>query len=361
MGDIDVYRVTKKDKLFIHAGFHKTGTTTIQYSLDRRRVFKDFQYLDLKNPIHSLAISCIVGARREEPYKFIIANETGEHEFLTHSKEHTITLLDNIISSNKSSHIISGEDIAKFSLEELITLNSLAQCLYFDVEVIIYVRPPFSHIVSSYQEMLKSGSLPPVIQKSYLNYEIYIDNLDKAFGKNNVKLYKFDRSELFRSDILLDFLHRIGADGADIPHISTNTSLSKESFSLLYVYAKFHEELGYPSLNFRNDIFLNWLKGLDETKFELNYGWAQQVINDCEQEIAWVEARGGFSLQENIINSESAFKDEMDILNYALKVYPKLELLLSSEYSNNSIDYDDRYQVYQKIIESIEMSFNMHS
>lgn len=199
-------------KLYIHIGFHKTGSTSLQYAL--------------KNSAEELGLSGV---------KFLSANGNGNSsEFVTVNAQSsrvqvsiTKRFFDLLRTGAGGNAIISAEHLSLIDeLGELARLKSQADRFYDEIEIIAYVRRQDKLAISLKQQAAKQahrGASPSSLLTghdyttplpdlnwtlfTYLQYQNKVELWSEVFGAENVKLRVYDRAFLHGGCVCKDFSH----------------------------------------------------------------------------------------------------------------------------------------------------------
>lgn len=196
-----------KKKLYVHVGFFKTGSTTIQTFLNKNNEW-------LKS--HGVPS---VG----DPHRFInTGNDISTHEKYSHSLQSVLQEdLDHFLTSSHSSGVISSEFFPRYLDDGF--LHWLKK--HFDTTIIAVLRNPVSMREAGFQQAVKAlsqGSLwgCPAPQDYHWHCEsTFLDHYGAVFGKNAVTVLPYD--SLNKNGRLLEtFINTIGIPdlaGSDIP------------------------------------------------------------------------------------------------------------------------------------------------
>lgn len=208
-------------KLYIHAGNHKTGTSSVQkYLFENRDLFLDKGY------------ACFLEDHKQEEVR-------GNHSWwFDHSRlkngsayfrpgfveslsRHSERADNVVISSECFSWVFDSEALKKFAGQ--------LRSIYDDVQVIFYIRRQDRHAVSHYQQAAKSfaereffsgknGALPDLTDNviNYLDYYKKLGLWENAFGRGSVCFRVFD-DHLAKFGVVPDFLDIIGVEPAGFP------------------------------------------------------------------------------------------------------------------------------------------------
>lgn len=185
--------MAKKKTVFLHIGTNKTGTSSIQHHF--------FQNRDL---LASHGI-CYPGLGQDA---------AAHHELLswvTHPKKHEkhLKALRKEIAPFDTT-IISSESLC--DLEKPETLKEVFAG--YDIRIILYLRDPVRYLLSWWQQDIQMGKrYPDMSQYLVTKRRSYIELVDRwveVFGKANVTTHVYDRQQLPKGDVLLDFKNITG-------------------------------------------------------------------------------------------------------------------------------------------------------
>lgn len=268
----------KNKLLYLHIGMHKTGSTSIQNSLFNSRELlleNDINYLSGVGENHSTSLFSIF-TNHPEKYHVNIHEGISTHE---KAKIHNKELINKIIyefEHNRSKiFIISGEDLTYLNDFEVKELYEFLKNYFETIEVIAYVREPISFIDSETQQRILGGlTFEELVYKpAFPHYRYRFEKYIKYFGENHVKLYLFDKKNLYNQDIVYDFLYRINAEKEVLEKINSvniNTSFNKDTVLLIEKLNSLYPMFNNNKLNLlRGNINRELLKEAErECKFE---------------------------------------------------------------------------------------------
>ena len=230
----------KRLKLILHAGTPKTGTTSLQFYLDRER--NTLLENGILYPSH-------VSETYAPKHQWLVRNLLGSD---------SNSLLKNIervleeVNDNTHTIFISTEGLYNhwwdFSDDSKYLLSELGVC--FDVSVWVWFREPLSFLESLYRQNLKNPQMKTI--KCYgqdlsfkemlsddwfirhLDYLGFIYECEKIFGDNHVKLFKYDGDTVLATCKALDipFIERKEA-------VRENIGLSTATIDLLRIVNRY--------------------------------------------------------------------------------------------------------------------------
>lgn len=221
------------EKIVLHIGMHKTGSSSIQSALNGFDDGTTF-YADLGAPNHSAAfVTCF----SEKYQSYHVWRKQGlTRDQIETKKRDTEQQLRTVLSRKDRQQIIfSGEGISVLSTSEKEALISSLQREVEDLEVYCYVRDPVSFATSSLQQRIKGNlkSLPTQLGPEYRNR---LDGFLQTLPISKVHAIPFDRKVLTGGDVVQDFCTRIGIGTPQSEVKPSNISLSAPATKLLFLF-----------------------------------------------------------------------------------------------------------------------------
>ena len=315
-------------RCIIHVGMHKTGTSSIQQSLNG---FKDqrFIYANINgHPNHSRSLLNLFVANPDEHVAF---RNVRERQAIAGRIDLLEALRFSIKEAGCRTYILSGEGIALLSLEELIALRNYLLASFTEVTIVAAVRPPAGYLASAFQEPVKQGtSFPHKALARYRSYNATFRKFDDVFGRENVHLWKFDPKSFPGGCAVQDFCERLGIDFPFERIVRVNESLSREALGLLFTYRKLGQHLGATSMTgAQNRKLVQQMAAIGNTKFRFSPDIIRPLLEKNRADIQWMEERIGQSLYEELgAYRPGDVRDEADLLQPDPEVVRKLLALL---------------------------------
>lgn len=300
----------------IHIGMHKTGTTSIQKSLQK---FSDakFYYADLCGASnHSVAMFSLF-SRTPERHHSHSGIGTDPNSMKAYLKAAARDLDKSIRAAGDRTLIISGEDIGKLQVEDLRRMHDRLKRDYDDIRIIGYVRPPMSFITSMFQQMVRSGGRSRFdLHQIHPRYRTRLKKFDAVFGRDRVTFKLFDRRRLAGGDAVVDFCSTLGLDFPRDRIVSGNESWSHQSVCLIFQHNRYCAANGIPPMKSSEaKSVLALLPPLGQDKFHLSPALLQEMISAHREDVAWMEARLGVSLSEAVDDARADdIASESDLL-----------------------------------------------
>jgi len=196
--------------LFLHIGFHKTGTTSLQQSLYKSRD------LLLKHNWKFLSLDKLGNSS-----SYISIQKKTTLEYKVKSK-----FFIDIAKPNQDNVIISGEHFSFLNTkEELLSLQKGINEHFNNIKIIVYLRRQDKLALSFKQQAAKSpyarkmpsslicghsdSALPELTEniKQYLDFNKKIRLWCEVFGKDTLHIRIFEPDKLIGKDICTDFSH----------------------------------------------------------------------------------------------------------------------------------------------------------
>ena len=208
------------ERVILHIGTEKTGTTTIQSFLrDNRKLLAKHGFVvptTIGQSNHWLlpGIFCESDAL-EDMFRLMRINNAGDRIRAKASWRDALAAELVAAASSKNAAIISSEHLQS-RLRTESELNELAN--FFrkfanKVNIVLYIRSPLATAVSLYSTAIKNGALMGAIPGPDSPYfKVVVDHArtirlwSSVFGRNNLIIRLFDRDCLLNGDIVDDFI-----------------------------------------------------------------------------------------------------------------------------------------------------------
>ena len=316
-------------RCIIHIGMHKTGSTSIQASLNRLADSR-FLYADLgPEPNHSIPLCVLFSS---DPAR-CTSNKPSKRHLGTDPAYWSLVRnrLDAAIGRcGDRTLLISGEDICSLARSDLAGLHRYFGARFDRVEVVAYVRSPAAYLASVFQQRVK-GDLDEFNPAAMLRgYEETFGKFDELFGRANVHLWKFDPARFPGGCVVQDFCARLGIHLPRGRVKRANDSLPRPALDLLYCYRKFGKPHGSEDMPAGEAQRLGRvLSALGTDKLRFAPELVQPILERHRADIQWMEERLGVSLDEDLGERRAGdVGAEADLLSPAPQVVEGLLELL---------------------------------
>lgn len=281
--------------IVLHVGAHKTGSSSIQATLNAARY-------DLLNE----GIGLYEGVNHTDFYRGFTDCHESYHQYYRGwrrkiRKDETRNKIKQFYSRRQNKlEIVSSEDISLLSIEALSDLKRFLfkECGFSKVTVICYLRAPLDYLNSSIQQFIKPGltSLNDILNDRFDNYrlqgcpsfmggaqnilqQLYFpipEKLVQVFGRESVKFIKLE--DAASKGVTAELFRQIG-DGYELSwleEIRKNESMSHEACLLI---SEFNDRNPLLQVNYklnkqrnREKCYVPFVRNIDGRKANLlNY------------------------------------------------------------------------------------------
>ncbi|MBC6404025.1 MAG: hypothetical protein GDA35_10500 [Hyphomonadaceae bacterium] len=325
--------------IIIHAGMHKTGSSSIQQTfakLDGDRV----DYAPWGDSNHGGLFFVMFHPFPEKQVGF--RNAGDPHRAVRNHRERWGRRFQQMLKRRREQQttrpmIISAEAISmperlgKGAVEKM--ADYLRSHSSEDVRVIAYVRSPQSILSSSAQQQLKAGWSSGVTGHvgSCPDYRDRFEQLDRVFGRENVTLKHFQQDRLEGGDMVLDFAREIGValDPGEV--VRADESLSLEAVAILYVQARtgdWSPPRTVHELKQRRNL-VNQISKLGSQRFILSDTLTGPIVEAGRGSVDWMETRLGAPFSEPPVPKGQGIADEADLINAAIAALPLIDQMIA--------------------------------
>jgi len=315
----------------LHIGMHKTGSTSIQKTLESREWDKH-HFVRVGGSNHSPLLRALFDSRAME----------GNLVEKGHAREDIPGLIAlwrrqldaEFRTLEKPTIVLSAEVLPELSTPRIEAIRDYLMARVDNIRVVGYARMPVGLIQSDMQQKIRSGHLRN-FKVPRQHYRTQFEKFDKIFGAENVELIKFDRNSLDQGDVVTDFARRIGLALTSEDIIHRNSSLSLEAVAVLYARNKFGVDLpGSPVRKLLPNRIVKSLEALGSTKFQLSSRALQPALDEMSEDIDWLENRFGQSMRDMQSDHSGGISSEKELLTVADAQVDAVRSLLIAELGN---------------------------
>jgi len=209
-----------KKKLYLHIGFHKTGTSSLQefFHNNRKELLKNgvcyIKSFDSRFPAN-VDLSWAINS-----------NPPPWASFKEGSPSEIISFYNEQLKSNVCDKvIISSEDFCLYDRQPETIKNLKHYLSDYDVKVVAYIRDPLEFVISLYCHAVRAGAVKCDL-KTHISghYKFFAADYHsrlalwlKIFGKENMIIKKYSPKEFVNGSLVDDFFNAIDTK-IDIPN-----------------------------------------------------------------------------------------------------------------------------------------------
>lgn len=259
-------------KLILHIGSHKTGSTSLQkFLFKKKRELKKIGW----NYFSSDPDGCVnVEGNANKWVNFFGKKNTMEAAV-------NLGLVDEL-KKKDGNWIVSAEELSWISDQgHLLELSEKLSDIFNEIMVVVYFRRQDLHLLSHYHQGFRfyessaarfygrSSTALPKYQEyfdDYLDYNKKFEKWAHAFGKDNLKVGIFEKERLINGDVITDFINKTDL-GLDVEDLKINVNESLNKLEILYNYYSFQSGIALPyPIDFTNYSDSKFLPSISEAE-----------------------------------------------------------------------------------------------
>ena len=324
-----------KRHIIIHAGLHKTGSTSIQACFSQLDM-PDHDYLNWGNRNHSVFFH--QAFKPQELYDSTHPNsKLPSEEFERHTQHFRRCLIQGIEAATKKNLIISAEGLSALKMEDnLVEFRDLILPYASKITVIAYVRPIESMLASAMQQNIKSGRVVKFPPKTALPGRIL--HLIDTFGQEDVILRKYHKPELLEGNVVRDFANLIGVDVSPENSRYENAASSLETIAVMYLHNLCFKDDPKHLKNTRIQTSVaRVLKDFGSERFRLGPKVILKMKRKIVKPMTKIENMMGVSLQGEPV-ADSGISNLKELERIAVNQASSLESYISQLYLTSETD-----------------------
>ena len=321
-------------KVIVHAGMHKTGSTSIQETFTRHDL-GHVRYFRWRIANH-IGLLALLFFEPVEEYWYFKRHGHSREELLQQREKWLESFKQDLTRPGASTCLLSAEEITHpQSPSALAPLKAFLEKYSDDIQIVAYIRSPVGFMQSLFQERVKNGNTVFNPRLLWPGYRQRFEPLDRVFGRENVTLRKFDPKTLKNGSVVDDLAEFAGIALPPGSAGNANKSLSLEALALLFVQRKFGRgrATGFPVLGDgatgKNDALRKFLAAIGKEKIRFAPELVLPVIEARKADLEWMERRLSEPLLDIPKNSNGPLlRSEQDLLSVADRSFPELEALV---------------------------------
>lgn len=285
------------EKVILHIGMHKTGTTSIQSAI------KNFEgnrvkVASFEETNHSIPMLTIFSKHRLDYHHW---QKKGFTKFeINELKRKYIEILDkDLCDKDYDKLIISGEGIIGLDASDLQIMIDFFKGYNLNINIICYVRDPLDWLVSNTQERIKG--LMPVL-KNKTGFKPLIQKFLDLVSKDNIKVFKFEEVIKSHKSVVQHFSEILSIKLFEYPKI--NKSLTPFQLALT---ARLNEVpikiIGNKKRYMIRQKIFNHIKNIDSNnqhKLKLDKQYFMNLLSEnIEEDCEWLNKNFGIKYEIN--------------------------------------------------------------
>lgn len=295
-------------RCWLHIGMPKTGSTSIQQTLDYELRDPGFTYCGFGEINGSLALSSFVG---QETHIAAMRGLNGGRRQRLYSQR-MMGRFHHCLSrarANGAELILSSELTYGWSVDQHLWWHQFARDQGLELRIVLYLRPPLDWLGSSLSEGLKYARQVShdalmayglqVRSRGLLLYANRLETLGKIYGQHALKVRPFLRNELLEGCVVRDFCRVVGIRKPPIRIHRQNDSLSLEACRCLHLHNVARRRPPQGSFELlRRDVLLQQLEEIfhDQPSLRLHPSVLGEQIREVSQQLALIQERHGITL-----------------------------------------------------------------
>ncbi|WP_323845122.1 hypothetical protein [Microbulbifer magnicolonia] len=223
--------------LYLHIGFHKTGSSSLQLALNRHRDYlleKGFEFVSL-------------GKKGNSSGGIKVCRESGRLVFRISRR------FERLLAASRGERVIVSAEHLSFlhSAADIEQLRGLCGKYFDDTIVIAYLRRQDRQAMSFKQQAARAcerdwssssklmghgeGAFPDLSEdvRAYYDYFAKLQLWERSFGRQALRVREFEGGSLCGGDIVTDFAGLLGA-GVEVPPCRVNEGICRKHFLLTH-------------------------------------------------------------------------------------------------------------------------------
>ena len=334
------------NQVIIHAGFHKTATTSIQKTCARNQ--DKLEKLGFNYPLFYLNNRVI--DNHSIPLYTLFASHPDNYHInirwavdISEANQQYEQQLNDILEKKCQKIILSGEDISHFTELEFSRMLNKIYSYGYDVRVIVFVRSPFSYLSSSIQEEVKTGL--PIEKVNYRHTINEIQKISSVFPE--AEFFSFQEACKHSHGPIGYFLNLINIDDfSDLEFCDSNISMSNQAIRLISYINQEQPLIIENQINpFRCNGDIKHFYRIKGEKFRLNHHELEKFQNEIDKENEFLAEKYGVSFcdQKPYLLSENNDWSEQQLEQLKI-VISKIDnqnlTMIAYDYFKNKIHLD---------------------
>ncbi len=255
-------------KIILHIGQHKTGSTSLQYTLSKnRRELSKFKILYPRLTkwgfAHHALAPLFIGPDRTGPY-LLRKMGASDNLVMTRSNNAWELVKQQVDKARPDALVLSSEALFHAtSGEKMQRLGKMLRDISNQVELVIYLRDPASHALASVSNQIQvhANYVWPGSRSRREVIESY-----QGMNCDRIHVIHYDDKVLYNSDVVDDFAHRFLPKAVRLKKIKRriNPTLSAEAMSVMQQYVLSAKSYDQSRMSMKQQLFRKVLTKVDQ-------------------------------------------------------------------------------------------------
>ncbi len=298
----------KKRTIYLHAGLHKTATSSIQatcYNSQAELLRQGLLYPVCLGQDHSRFIDC---AFKPLPavYRVDLDVSLTSAGHLKRNRQLRKALRDEVRATPFTDLLISGESMSTMTEEQVSGLHRFFTKSFpaFDIKILFCTREYDSFRSSLLQQRIKGGERPSIKLRTDI-YRWGLEKFIKNFGKKNILVYSFEEACAHKDGPVGFFLETLGLETSGIPLLRVNEAVSDKAVDLLaYINDQIPSRDGWRKSPFREFNDTGALQRIRGKKFLTRLPRTPEEDEAIRQDIEWLKSAFGIDYTQSEWNPD---------------------------------------------------------
>ncbi|OYU19515.1 MAG: hypothetical protein CFE34_04970 [Rhodobacteraceae bacterium PARR1] len=284
------------DRLILHVGMHKTGTTAVQEALAGYDD-GDTRVARLRHPNHSIQmLTCFA----QDPTKYHVWVRQGiEPERVLRIRAAMRRELLDELALPRRQLVISGEEMSLMHPPSVLEMADFLAPHARDVSVLAWLRPAVGYIGSALQQMIRAGQATALLPRPCYRARFAMFAQRYGVGAMTYRLYQEG------SSTVTDFCDLLGIPPQSVQDRRDNVSLSDTALRLIWLLNRTGPvTTGSAARLAARSATIRHLARRFPGRFALPPDLAAAGVD--RDDIAWAEAATGLALSNDILDIDPA-------------------------------------------------------
>lgn len=302
------------NRLILHVGMPKTGSTSIQSTLFWHSPPEPFRFLTLDTIFGNQLLYIGFRETLSEQNEFFLGGLTKQK--LESFREFALKYLSGSLvaaARDKKTPILSAEMIWFLTKVELQSLKDFLNSRGFEVEVFGYIRPPIDYAESVFQQCIKVGSAAEIkhLSSGINTIPTTVEWLDEVFDRRRVHLTVFNPKTFPEKCVVRHFLQTIDIPDDTIPIARENESISLDTIRFLHLWNSTFTDRRFARMTVaRRAILIDCLSEIEGPSLRFHPSVTQDIREEFQKRESQLTDRLGSPLPMSLMDRTYRGPDE---------------------------------------------------